>query len=103
MAKIYFTVAGGRHYYGTEFLEKGMKVELRKEPENEYDTEAIQVRLEGIGKIGYVANSTYTVLGECMSAGRLYDKIGDVAYGKIVYVLPQGVVCKLCGKELIGQ
>ena len=45
--------------------------------------------------MGYVANSPYTVLGESMSAGRLYDRIGDTAEGVVKYVLPQGVVCKL--------
>ena len=30
----------------------------------------------GLGKVGYVANSTHTVLGDCYSAGRIYDKIG---------------------------
>jgi hypothetical protein len=45
--------------------------------------------------IGYVANSPYTVLGESMSAGRLYDKIGDEAAGKVLYVLPRGVLCVL--------
>ena len=38
-----------------------------------YDKEAISVNLAGLGKIGYVANSPYTVLGESYSAGRLYD------------------------------
>ena len=73
-----------------------MKVKLIKEPDNEYDKEAIRVEYkDGVGKIGYVANSPYTVLGESMSAGRLYDKIGDEAAGKVLYVLPRGVFCVL--------
>ncbi len=40
---------------------KGMKVKLVKEPDNEYDKEAIQVKIKGLGKCGYVANSPYTV------------------------------------------
>ena len=59
-----------------------MKVKLEKEPDNEYDKEAIQVKAKGLGKVGYVANSQYTVKGELMSAGRLYDKLGDKAKGK---------------------
>ena len=74
-----FTIAGCSHYFGSDFIEKGMKVKLEKEPDNAYDKEAIQVRSKGFGKIGYVANSPYTVKGESMSAGRLYDKIGDKA------------------------
>jgi hypothetical protein len=51
--------------------------------------------MPGIGLIGYVANSPYTVLGESYSAGRLYDKIGDTAKGKVLYVLPNGILCEL--------
>ena len=76
MSKIYFTLTGTNHYFGKEFLKKGTKIRLEKEPDNEYDKEAIKVIYEGLGKIGYVANSSYTVLGDSMSAGRIYDKIG---------------------------
>ena len=48
-----------------------MKVKLVKEPDNEVDSEAIKVEMPGIGQIGYVANSPYTVIGESMSAGRI--------------------------------
>lgn len=34
----------------------------------------------------YVANSSYTVIGESMSAGRLYDKIGDTAYVMLITI-----------------
>ena len=71
MAKTYFTLTGTKHYYGTDFLEKGMKITLEKEPDNEYDKEAIQGKMKGMGKIGYVANSPYTIIGDSMSAGVL--------------------------------
>jgi len=100
MEELYFTIAGCSHYYGSDFMEKGMKVKLEKEPDNEYDKEAIKVTYEGIGKIGYVANSFYNVIGESMSAGRLYDKIGDVAYAKVMLVTPAGTICKICKKSL---
>ena len=32
-------------------MEKGMKVKLVKEPDNEYDNEAIQVKIKGLGKV----------------------------------------------------
>lgn len=95
MEKLYFTIAGCSHYFGNDFMEKGMKVKLEKEPDNEYDKEAIQVKIKGLGKIGYVANSPFTVKGESMSAGRLYDKIGDKAKGKVVFVVDGGVVCRI--------
>ena len=95
MEKMYFTIAGMKHHYGNEFMETGMEVKLIKEPDNEVDKEAIKVELEGLGLIGYVANSPYTVLGESMSAGRLYDKIADEAVGIVKYKLLSGVLCEV--------
>ena len=97
MKHVYFTVTGTNHYFGKDFFEKNMKVRLIKEPDNEYDREAIRVELKGLGKIGYVANSPYTVLGESMSAGRLYDRIGKRAKGRVLYVTPKGIICELIG------
>ena len=95
MNEMYFTIAGCNHYFGSNFMEKGMKVKLVKEPDNEYDKEAIQVVVKGLGRVGYVANSPYTVKGESMSAGRLYDKLGDEAKGKVMFVINGGVVCRI--------
>ena len=100
MAKVFITLTGTKYYYGNDFLKKGMKIRLEKEPDNEYDKEAIKVTCEGLGKIGYVANSSYTVMGESMSAGRVYDKIGDMAYAKVVLVTARGTLCKICKKSL---
>lgn len=95
MSEMYFTVTGCNHYFGTEFMEKGMKVKLVKEPDNEYDKEAIQVKVKGLGVIGYVGNSPYTVKGESMSAGRLYDKLADTASAKIMFVIDGGAICRI--------
>ena len=76
MDEMYFTIAGCRHYFGSDFMKKGMKVKR-------------------LGKVGYVANSPFTVKGESMSAGRLYDKISDKAKGKVVFVVDGGVVCRI--------
>lgn len=101
MTEMYFTITGCNHYMGTEFMEKGMKVKLEKDPDNEYDSEAIKVVVKGLGQIGFVANSPYTVKGESMSAGRLYDKIGNKAKAKITFVIPGGAICRIinCGLE----
>ena len=100
MKKVYFTIAGTTHYHGMEFLESGMKVHLIKEPDNEYDKEAIRVEVKGHLQVGYVANSPYTVIGDSCSAGRMYDKIGHIAEGVILYVLPEGVLCTVSKKSL---
>ena len=93
--RIYFTIAGSGHYFGQEFMEKDMPVRLEKEPDNDYDKEAIKVMMEGLGLVGYVANSPYTVLGESKSAGRMYDLMKKKAKGNVVTVTPRGVICTL--------
>ena len=93
MNKIYFTVTGTSYRYGLDFFKPDMTVRLVKEPDNEADREAIKVEMEGLGLVGYVANSPYTVVGESFSAGRLYDKIGDTAIGTVLYVLPKAALC----------
>ena len=100
--KIYITITGTKHYFGSEFLEPKMKVTLKKDPENEYDNEAIKAEMEGLGQIGNVANSVSTVLGESISAGRLYDKIGDTAEAEILYVLPFSVLCRVDEESLLA-
>ncbi len=99
MKKVYITLTGTKFYHGKDFLGPGMKVRLIKEPENQYDSEAIRVELPGIGTIGHVANSVHTVLGEFMSAGRVYDRIGKKAEAVVKIVTDHGVLCQLCGKK----
>lgn len=93
--KIYFTIAGMNFRYGADFAERGMAVTLEKDLKNEYDKEAIKVNMPGLGQVGWVANSVGTVLGDCYSAGRIYDKIGDTAEAVIAYVTPKGCVCEM--------
>ena len=99
MKKTYFTITGISFHYGNQwlqagFLTPGLRVHLTKEPDNEYDSEAIKVSADILGQIGYVANSTSTVLGESSSAGRIYDRFDDCAEGVIVFVTPKGVICE---------
>ena len=54
-----------------------------------------------MGKIGYVANSSYTVIGDSMSAGCLYDKIGKKAKAKVVLVTDHGTICSISKKSLL--
>lgn len=100
MRKIYITITGTKHYYGNDFLKEGTIVKLKKEPHNPYDKEAIAVKIKGLGKIGYVANSYYTVIGETISAGRLYDHMEKTAKAKVIIKTDKGVVAKLCSKDI---
>ena len=49
MKKIYFSITGTKYRYGHDFLKPGMKVKLEKEPDNQYDAEAIRVMMKGFG------------------------------------------------------
>ena len=49
MEEMYFTITGCNHYFGTEFLKEGMKLKLEKEPDNKFDSEAILVKIKGLG------------------------------------------------------
>ncbi len=100
MSKVYFTIAGMQYRFGNEFLKKGMEVKLIKEPDNPHDKEAIRVDFDGLGQIGYVANSTNTVKGESYSAGRLYDKIGKKAKGIVQVITPYGAICSVRKQDL---
>ena len=103
MKKAFVTVSGMDYYSGNKFFQPGMEVEvtLKKEPDNDFDKEAILVWTEGLGEIGHVANSWKTVVDGCFSAGRLYDKIGDTAEGIVRYVVPQGLVVEVNPESLI--
>ena len=101
MATTYFTLTGVKFNYGDDFMEAGIGVRLVKEPDNEHDSEAIRVEMDGLGKVGYVANSPHTVQGESLSAGRLYDRIGDKATGKILYKLAGGVLCTVDEESIL--
>lgn len=59
------------------------------------------VKMPGLGKIGYVANSICTVLGESYSAGRLYDKFGDTTTGTVYALVNGGIICTLDELSLV--
>ena len=42
METVYFTITGTQYHFGQEFMKPGMQVKLIKEPDNEFDKEAIK-------------------------------------------------------------
>ena len=54
---------------------------------------------EGLSKVGHAVNNPYTVLGNSISAERLYDKIGTNATAKGVMVISYGTICKISKKK----
>ena len=91
----YITITGIGYYYGEKPFEIGSMVRLRKDFDNEYDSEAIMVEKPYIGKIGYVANSYKTGIKGTMSAGRLYDRIGTVAFARVMFITDNSVIAEV--------
>ena len=87
MSESYVTITGCQHYFGCKILRVGQVVKLRKERDNQHDDEAIEVQLESVGKVGYVANSTYTVARGTKSAGRIYDTFTDECHASIRFIV----------------
>lgn len=67
-------------------LTSGLPLKLVKEPDNEFDKDAIAVYAQG-EKIGYVANKDYTKYKLTSTASELQDKIEDTAQGSYLFYL----------------
>lgn len=95
MKKRYITVTGFDYYFGQTPFKVGKKVKCTKEPENIFDSEAIKVTKGRWGLVGYVANSVSTTANGTMSAGRIYDSVGDSFYAKVMFMTQSKVICKV--------
>ena len=101
---MYITVITFDKYHGSKPLKLGGIVKLVKMPDNHYDPEAIACEMRYFGKIGYIANSTHTVIKGCMSAGRVYDKIDDEYFAKIRFITGKSAIAKvLTSDEYIAE
>lgn len=100
---IYFTVNCVNMFNGIKPFKLNSIIKLVKEPENDYDDEAIRVELRYAGKSGYVANSVKTVARGTYSGGRLYDKILDNDYGKVMFILGDVIIAKLLTKDELEE
>lgn len=100
---MYITIIAFDNFHGSKpFVINGI-VKLAKEPENKYDDEAIACEMRYYGKIGYVSNSTQTVIRGTMSAGRLYDKISNEYFAKIKFMKGNNVIAKVLSIEELTE
>lgn len=100
---VFVTINCLNMFYGKKPFEIGRVVRLIKEPDNEYDKEAIGVYLPFIDRVGYIANSAKTVYAGTFSAGRAYDLFDDYAYAKIMFVTHSCAIGLLLAKEDVEQ
>lgn len=94
------TIVGMGHYYGGNIVDRGVYLRCHKEPDNEKDHEAIYVALPVIGKVGYIANNTFTVIKGTQSAGRIYDKVADVFFVKVLFQDSGKAVAKILRTDI---
>ena len=81
-------IAGRNHYGYLAPTEKGAIVDLVKEPDNEHDENAIRVEYNA-KTVGYVANSTYTMIDEAKSASEIWGTFGERTRARILFVFMQ--------------
>lgn len=93
--ELYFTVVGFSRYYDLKPFRIGALIRCKKEPENNYDGEAIRVSLPVIGTVGYIANSPSTMAGGTMSAGKLGAYVDDKFHGRVMFTTRTKVICRV--------
>lgn len=81
-----FTIAGRKFYKTNIRLTPGMSLKLVKEPDNQFDQDAIAVYAKD-NKIGYVANNKHTTFELTSSASELQGKIGNTAQAEYLVYL----------------
>lgn len=96
---MFITILAMKNLHNENLFKLDKIVKLTKEPENKYDTEAISCEIRYFGKIGYVANSTNTVIKGCMSSGRVYDKIDDEYFAKIKFITGTTAIAKILSAD----
>ncbi len=92
---MYITITGMDYFFGKKPFSIGAQLTLRKDPENDYDGEAIVVIAPVLGKVGYVANSPKTTAGGTMSAGRLYDFIQEECMAIVRFTTVSKVIAQV--------
>lgn len=92
---LYVTITGFHNYYGMQPFAIGNLIRCRKEPDNRFDCEAIKCTLPMLGTVGYVANSVGTVACGTMSAGRIYDRVEERFYVRVMFTTNSKVICRV--------
>ena len=103
MSTMFVTITGISKYYGDKPFEIGRVVRLVKEPSNKYDGDAIRVELPYVETVGYVANSPNTVYRGTYSAGRIYDKMENVAYAEVAFITHSSIIAALLPPEAVEE
>lgn len=99
MKKFFVTITGMNQYCGNNGFKIGDELKIVKDYDNDFDDEAIKVEAVGLGTVGYIANSVRTVYKGTSSAGRIYDKIGESARVRVMFVTHTSIIAELVIEE----
>lgn len=91
----YITIVATNKFFGTEIFKVGQILTGIKEPENNFDSEAIKVVTESEIPCGYIANSVHTVAKGCRSAGRIYDTFENRMKMKVLFIVKNVVIAEI--------
>lgn len=95
MKETFITIVGFNNYFGMKPFSIGAVLTLKKEPENPFDAEAIKAVMPPLGIVGYVANGVNTKANGTLSAGRVYDKVGDKFFAKVMFTTSTKVIARI--------
>lgn len=97
MKERFVTITGVNHYFGYAPFKIGKRFKCIKEKNNIYDEDAIRVVKKGIGKVGYIANSVYTVVTGTQSASKIRRKMNKKFEIEVCFIAPNAIICKVIG------
>lgn len=86
-------ITGTQFYQSFDVIREGLIVDLIKEDENEHDSDAIRVEVDGM-TIGYVANSPHTLVDGVKSASEIRNTTSAKAEIMFLY-LYEYIIAKL--------
>ena len=86
--ELYTTIVGLNNYEGNKVFKVGSIVKLLKEPDNDYDLEAIVCEVKYKGT---------------MSSGRIYDKIDKISFCEVKFISQNSVIAKILSKNEIEK
>ena len=97
--KKYVTVAGLPNFHGQHPFDGNKYILIRKDPNNPYDSEAILAETMLWGPVGFVPGHPAARIKGTMSAGRLYDKMGERTIAKVRFSAENFAICSLVSKK----
>lgn len=95
MTDLYVTIVGFSHYFGIQAFPIGTQVTCVKEPQNAYDSEAIKAAIPPFGTVGYLANGVHTKANGTLTAGRVYDRVGESFTVRVMFTTSTKVIAKI--------